>query len=158
MNIVEEIKNYSINNIYFLDQIKNTVLDNSYFIRILYSNSDLILNGLYLNIKFNDVTLINNNNKVKYTIKVSNNIEVLNFIRNLEQDILDKYCISKKKNYKIIDQLNSGVIKIINNNYTSVSSLDDNNYILKISGLWETPTEYGLTYKFINITGITNSI
>ena len=159
MNIVEEIKNYSINNIYFLDQIKNTVLDNSYFIRILYSNSEFTLNGLYLNIKFNDVTLINNNNnKVKYAIKVSNNIEILNFIRHLEQDILNRYCISKKKNYKITDQLNSGVIKIINNNYTSVSSLDDNNYILKISGLWETPTEYGLTYKFINITDITDFI
>lgn len=151
MNIVEEIKDYSINYIFFLDSIKNTVLDNSYFIRILYSNANYTLNGLYLNVKFNEVALINNNNKVKYSIKVGNNIDVLNFIKHLEQDILDKISINKRKVYKITDQLHSGVIKIINNNYTSVSSLDDNNYILKISGLWETPTEYGLTYKFINI-------
>ena len=151
MNIVEEIKDYSINYIYFLDSIKNTVLDNSYFIRILYSNENYSLNGLYLNVKFNDVTLINNNNKVKYSIKVTNNIDILNCIKHLEYDILEKISINKKKVYKITDQLQSGVIKIINNNYNSVSSLDDNNYILKISGLWETPTEYGLTYKFINI-------
>jgi hypothetical protein len=151
MNIVEEIKDYSINYIYFLDSIKNTVLDNSYFIRILYSNENYTLNGLYLNVKFNDVALINNNNKVKYTIKVTNNIDILNCIKHLEYDILDKISINKKKVYKITDQLQSGIIKIINNNYNSVSSLDDNNYILKISGLWETPTEYGLTYKFINI-------
>ena len=151
MNIVEEIKDYSINYIYFLDSIKNTVLDNSYFIRILYSNENYSLNGLYLNVKFNDFTIINNNNKVKYSIKVTNNIDILNCIKHLEYDILEKISINKKKVYKITDQLQSGVIKIINNNYNSVSSLDDNNYILKISGLWETPTEYGLTYKFINI-------
>ena len=151
MNIVEEIKDYSINYIYFLDSIKNTVLDNSYFIRILYSNENYSLNGLYLNVKFNDVTLINNNNKVKYSIKVTNNIELINFVKQLERDLLDKINIGKRKVYKITEQLQGGVIKIINNNYNSVNSSDYNNYILKISGLWETPTEYGLTYKFINI-------
>ena len=39
MNITENINNYSINNIFYLDPIKNTVLENSNFIRILYSNN-----------------------------------------------------------------------------------------------------------------------
>ena len=151
MNITEQIKDYSINYIYYLEPIKNTVIDNSYFIRILYSNVDFTLNGLYLNVRFNDVSLLNNNNKMKYSIKVTNNIELINFVKQLERDLLDKINIGKRKVYKITEQLQGGVIKIINNNYNSVNSSDYNNYILKISGLWETPTEYGLTYKFINI-------
>jgi hypothetical protein len=152
MNITEHIKEYSINNIFFLEPIKNTVIDNSYFIRILYSNAIFTLNGLYLNVTFNNVSLLNNNNKVKYNIKVANNVEIINFIKQLEWDLLDKIKLEKRKIYKITEQLQSGVIKIINNNYNSVTALDYNNYVLKISGLWETPTEYGLTYKFINIT------
>jgi hypothetical protein len=152
MNITEHIKDYSINNIFFLEPIKNTVIDNSYFIRILYSNAIFTLNGLYLNVTFNNVSLLNNNNKVKYNIKVANNVEIINFIKQLECDLLDKIKLEKRKIYKITEQLQSGVIKIINNNYNSVTALDYNNYVLKISGLWETPTEYGLTYKFINIT------
>ena len=152
MNITEHINDYYINNIFFLEPIKNTVIDNSYFIRILYSNAIFTLNGLYLNVTFNNVSLLNNNNKVKYNIKVANNVEIINFIKQLEWDLLDKIKLEKRKIYKITEQLQSGVIKIINNNYNSVTALDYNNYVLKISGLWETPTEYGVTYKFINIT------
>ena len=151
MNITEFKENYSIKNIYYLEPIKNTVIENSNFIRILYSNKLFTLNGLYLYINFKDVSLQNNNNKVRYCINISNNAFIISFIKQMEIDLLNKININKRKIYKISEQLHTGIIKIINNNFNSVHLSDYNNYILKISGLWESPTEYGLTYKFINI-------
>jgi len=63
-------------------------------------------------------------------------------------DILKKYEIKNKiPQFKIYDQIKNGNIKIFSDitNKTSVS------FILKISGIWETQMNYGLTYKFITI-------
>jgi hypothetical protein len=62
---------------------------------------------------------------------------------------LKKYYIKNKIQRKIIfNTLNSGVIKIFPNNDTDFIS-NNNSFILKISGIWENETEYGLTYKLL---------
>ena len=43
MNISIDIDKINFNNIFFLEPIKNTVIENSNFIRIIYSNEDIIL-------------------------------------------------------------------------------------------------------------------
>ena len=68
MNLVLDYKKYNVNNIFFYDPVKNTVMDDSKFIRIIYSDVNIILNGLYLKIIkldnldeiLNDVNLIEN--------------------------------------------------------------------------------------------------
>ena len=51
MNIVNRIvDNISNDNIYFTDEIENTVIEDSTFIKILYSTTDFIMNGLYIHI------------------------------------------------------------------------------------------------------------
>ena len=92
-----------------------------------------------------------NNNKVKYSIKPKNNMEIITLLKSLENDLLDNISINKRKVYKLQEQLQNGVVKIINNNYTLCNETNYNNYILKISGIWESLDEYGLTYKFIDI-------
>ena len=47
MNLVLERENFVFNNIFFYESVKNTVMDDSSFIRIIYSNEDMILNGIY---------------------------------------------------------------------------------------------------------------
>ena len=86
MNIVKTIEQYDDNNIYFCEAIKNNIMNDGSFIRILYSTHHFVINGIYLYINLNDVS-----------------IEINNL------------------------------------------------FILKISGIWETNTNYGLTYKFIKI-------
>ena len=57
---------------------------------------------------------------------------------------------NKIKNYKIYDQLKSGNIKFfLENNNNEINII--NYFLLKISGIWETETHYGLTYKFVKI-------
>ena len=52
MNIAININDYNEENVYFNTPIKNTVIDNSDFIRTIYSNELITLNGIYLKIKF----------------------------------------------------------------------------------------------------------
>jgi hypothetical protein len=55
--------------------------------------------------------------------------------------------IDKTPIYRIADQLNNGFLKIFNDNATK----ENNEFILKIYGIWENMHDYGLTYKFIKI-------
>lgn len=157
MNICESIKTFDINNIFYLDPIKNTVIDNSNFIRILYSNQSFSLNGIYIVLKFKNIQKIFQNNKVKilFDLNNSNNLTNINFIKKLEHDLLKNCIINNKKPYtKLRDQINQGCLKnsinvyIDNKNEVIINSEED--YILKISGIWESEIEYGLTYKILD--------
>ena len=67
----------------------------------------------------------------------------------IEKNILQKVEIKDKNAaYRIEDQLSGGNIKLFTDNLEK--SLE-NQYIFKISGIWETETDYGVTYKFMNI-------
>lgn len=129
----------NLNNIYFGEGIKNTVIENGKFIRLIYSTHDMVLNGIYVHVPFN----INKSSCNKYYFKFADNEEYKSHFINIEKFILDKHNVNKKKYYKLTEQLNQNSIKLFN----YVESY--NKIILKISGLWEDETGYGLTYKFI---------
>lgn len=120
MNLVLDNNNYNINNIYYYDAVKNTVMDDSKFVRIIYSDSNIILNGIYLKLQVNNITENNH------------------FIQELENKILKKYNNKKMISNKLYDQIQH-YIKKYNNAVL----------ILKISGIWETENMLGLTYKLI---------
>ena len=120
MNLVIDELKYELNNIFFYEPIKNTVMEDSNFIRIIYSDENIILNGLYI--------------KIENFLKSANNLD------QLESNILDKYNMIKKKVIKLKEHLNYILKKSINKN---------NIYVLKISGIWETENCIGLTFKFI---------
>ena len=127
MNLVLNHDEISYNNIFFNDAIKNTVINDSNFIKIIYSNKDFILNGIY----------------IKINIYKNNNTNIINTIDKLEKYILTLYNNIKICNYKIKDQLIYLITKLNTSNKNMFS------YILKISGIWETHSSIGLTYKFI---------
>lgn len=144
MNIVLEKQDYSINNVYFSEPIKNSIIENSKFIRLIYSTDIVTMNGIYIRIKLNNITRGNDPSTYKVFFNIENNESVITYIKEVENDILDKVNIkNKKKINKIAEQI-IGNIKYID----SVKHINDS-LILKISGIWETETEYGLTFKII---------
>jgi len=148
MNIVKNIEQYNECNIFFCEPIKNNIINDSNFIRILYSTFNFTLNGIYLLIQFNDIISEKYYNKNKYTFNVYNNIEIIEKIKAIEEKILKKIEISNKiPQFKIYEQLITGNIKIFCDSLSKIN----NDFILKISGIWETQTSYGLTYKFSKI-------
>jgi hypothetical protein len=73
---------------------------------------------------------------------------MLERIKVIEEEILNKCCIKNKiKQFKIYDQLKNGNIKV----FGETTFKHNCHFILKISGIWETNMNYGLTYKFIKI-------
>jgi hypothetical protein len=75
---------------------------------------------------------------------------VVESIRQIEEDLLKKYQNTvndshKKPVYKISDNFRMGNIKLFLDSQEKLPMT----FMLKISGVWETETQYGLTYKFL---------
>jgi hypothetical protein len=149
MNIVKTIEQYDDNNIYFCEAIKNNIMNEGSFIRILYSTNLFVMNGIYLYINLNDISIEKFYNKYKCNFNINLNTELINNLKVIEENVLKKIIINNKiPQFKIYEQIKNGHIKVFcENNNIKIS----NQFILKISGIWETVTNYGLTYKFIKI-------
>jgi hypothetical protein len=146
MNLVKSINQYNEDNIYFCEPIKNNVMNEGKFIRILYSTHNIVLNGIYLLVHINDITCDKYYNKYKCNFNTLHNKDIIDNIKTIEENILRKIEIKKIPQLKIYEQLKNGNIKLFNEVNKSFCS-----FILKISGIWETQFNYGLTYKFIKI-------
>ncbi len=94
-----------------LQPVKNNMMERGLFTRILYSTTNVIFNGLYINI---------------YGMKPYD-------VYAVEKNILKTYITTKYPTYSIEKQLGRHSTKSI----------------LKISGIWENDTSYGLAYKII---------
>ena len=153
MNIVTTIENYDINNIFFSDPIKNTVISDSDFVRVIYSNDELMLNGVYLFVALSNITLDVYYNKFKCCFCKKQNARIIKQLELIEKQILlkYKYKTSKKPEYSIYNQIMNGYIKIFTNMQHKYKTENSIQLILKISGLWENDESYGVTFKFIPI-------
>jgi hypothetical protein len=148
MNLVINENQFDISHIYYTEPIQNIVLDNSSFVKLIYSNEYIMISGIYLLLHLKITSKENYFKKIKVTYDVTSNKELLHKLYEIENQILNKYSNSKKPRKIIYETLNGGTIKLFPNNETdSISAI--NSFILKISGLWENETEYGLTYKLL---------
>ena len=147
MNIVKRIEQFDDNNLFFCDPIKNNIITEGNFIRLLYSTHIMVLNGIYLLLVFNDINCEKYYNKYKCSFNVNQHADIIESLKNIEENILKKYTITNKTpQFKIYEQLSNGNIKIFND----YGNKTHETFILKISGIWETAKNYGLTYKFIS--------
>lgn len=145
MNLVKTINQYDNRSLFFCEPIKNNIMNDGNFIRILYSTENIVLNGIYLLIDLHDIVCEKYYNKFKCSFNILNHKDTIDNLKIIEEDILKKYKSHKTPSYKIFEQLKSGYIKL----YTDIGNKITCSFILKISGIWETQQNYGLTYKFI---------
>jgi cytochrome c biogenesis protein ResB len=146
MNIVSRIDQYNKNNIFFCEPIKNNVMNDGNFIRIFYSSPYFTLNGIYLLVSLQDVICEKYYLKYRCSFNYNVNKETIDNIKAIEEEILKKYEIKDKDvQFKIYEQLQNENIKI----FSDVGNKSISYFILKISGIWETQYNYGLTFKFI---------
>jgi hypothetical protein len=153
--IAENINDFDTNSIIICDAIKNSVMQYSNFYKIVFSNKLISLNGLYIVFDLNKV----NHTRDKLIFNFTDNKEVIDKIAYVEKYILNLISSSKNRIYKITELLTNGTIKysyndtqinIGNTNYSNYNSTTTNkSLILKISGLWETKENIGVTFKVI---------
>jgi hypothetical protein len=148
MNIVKTLDQYDENYVYFCEPIKNNIMNDGYFIRIIYSSPIFMLNGIYISINIYHTTIEKYYNKFKCNFDVNTHFELIDKLHSIESNIIKKINIKGKiPQYKIFEQLKNGNIKIFSDNIDKIN----NNFLLKIAGIWETDMYYGLTYKFIKL-------
>jgi len=149
MNIVKTIDQYNDSYVYFCEPTKNNIMNDGFFIRIIYSNGFCILNGINLLIPLHDINLEKYYNKYKCTFSIQQHMELIHQLHNMEERLLAKINIKNKiPQMKIFDQIKNGNIKLFIDNL-QYEKTGKQIFVLKISGIWETETHYGLTYKFI---------
>lgn len=128
MNILLNLKQVNNDYIFFNDPVKNSIIENGIFTRIIYSDSIMTINSLY----------------ISFDLDVLSQREMIDILIELEKCILFKIDITNKNaQYKIKDYLKH-LISRTNDDFKL------NKYVLKISGIWETNIDYGITFKFLD--------
>ena len=136
MNILLDLNNINYDYIFYSEPIKNSIIENGMFTRLIYSDTTMTLNGLF--ISFSDGLGLYNREKITQKKIIEQLIELEKIIL-FKADINNKTCQYKIRDYFKFLNLRLG------------EELNLNKYILKISGIWETTSEYGITFKFMDI-------
>lgn len=150
-DVKDSFKNINIyDNIRYLYPKKNTIMEGE-FTKILYSKDYVTLNGLYLYLPINLEKNNNYENHVRYIVNTSNNILLIQDLKNLEINILNNFKTYSKKTKSselvLAKQLNTGCIRV----YHDHKNKKKNRYVIKISGIWETDQKIGLTFKILEL-------
>lgn len=155
MNVIIGIQDFMIENTFFLETKKNILMDGN-FTKIIYSDELVTLNGIYLLfpiLNYNTNRVINKK-YIYFQINNNDNLQIIKELMVIENKILYYYkknfCCSKQPSYILSEQLRTGNIKI----YKDATVINRNlatNYIIKISGIWEDKSYFGITYKFIEV-------
>ena len=157
MIITLDLSKFTLTNLFFLDTKRNIIMDGN-FTKMIFSNEWFVMNGLYIlfPIEHMGVEKIMNKTQIRFNPFLQNNQSIINDFSKLEKKILEYYKQTRNCNCKIIHLLHKqmmiGFMKT-NKEYGNTNQflVNDNQknaqYILKISGIWETNEEIGLTYK-----------
>jgi len=148
MNLAINLDQYKDQYVYFCEPTRNNIMNDGSFIRILYSTKHVMLNGIYLHVTINDFVCDKYYDKYRCMFNVAAHMGLIQQLKQFEDNLLIKVGIQNKlPQHKIHEQLLNGNIKIFNN----IEKKTTCSFILKISGIWETQYNYGITYKFIEI-------
>jgi hypothetical protein len=153
MNILAlSLHNYDSNYFYCLDSKPNLIM-NGNFTKINYTHPHFTMNGLFFSIPLTSSFVENaseNTHFVHFDMNGSGNKAILESIIKLEYEILQNYTAMNNKimSRYMYKQLSKGKIKINGENTVNVHS-KNNKIVLKISGVWENETEYGMTFRWV---------
>lgn len=150
MNFTIHENNFTIDNVLLMDSKKNIIMDGS-FTKMNYLSQYLTMNGLFFYI---NIDLKNRNSIEKqyihYDPYTEYNLPIIQFLSNIETELLNYYLSSKQKNKKkntlFSKQLYTGYLKVTQDGNIDRLSVKKR-LVVKISGIWETTEEIGITYK-----------
>ena len=156
MNFVIDNPNFHMKNIALTESKKNIILE-GYFTKLNYLSKWSTMSSLlfYLPIEPKHILNENNNIGIKFDAYSIKNLNTVKFFSQLEQQLLDYYNCYQQRPFKKCNLLNkqlyNGFIKI---NSSSKYFDKSRKFIIKISGIWETKTEIGITYKLFDANKI----
>jgi hypothetical protein len=121
------------------EPVKNQIFNDSTFTRIVYSNNVITTNGIVLNLDIKGATIDKRFSKANVQFNIYNNSDLIAVVQRIECELLS-VIQNKTPVYGLYNELASG--RIVVHDY-------DGKILIKISGIWETELNCGITYKFI---------
>jgi hypothetical protein len=142
MNIYNSIDDIDPSNTFFFKPIENKLSCYKLFYKIAYNIDNFVLNTILININISTFNIIREQNTYKATIYLDNNFLLklkdyeINILSNINKIINKQYVLSSHK-------------YILNNILTYTYNYKPTNIklFLRISGIWESDTQYGLITK-----------
>lgn len=150
LNLLLQLDNFNDNNAYFYEQLQNTTIPAQLVMyrRLNYLHPNFTLNNIIIPLTFENIVVEHYYDKFKYKFaSTPYNQSLICKLNAIELNLLKKAfngvdCRNKKMQLNLSEQLKMGYIKVASpNNKTSLSVL------LKIIGVWENTTDYGLNFK-----------
>ncbi len=150
MLAVLDEKDVDMSNVFFTDKKRNIVMGSGTFMKIIYSTDYMTLMGISVHFPLISAVSPQNFNLVlDYT-----NIHVQKCVESmckLEEDILNTYLttfnIQKPASYGLRTGLFTGTAKV----QQDYSMICNASFVLKISGVWESASAVGITYKILQL-------
>ena len=153
--ISENLQNLNYESIILNEPIKNSAVQYNYFYKLLYSTNIVSLTSIFLLFELNNLSF--ENDKIRFDKTTLNN-SVLSKLIELEEHVLNLIVDSKNKLYKLKEIYENQFFKYSLsdeyenlNRYSYLKDLNNINFIIKISGIWESKDSIGLTFKFIKV-------
>lgn len=142
MNILSlNIDHYDVNMFHFLDSKPNLLME-GYFTKMIYASPYFSLNSIYLQFPIKLQPVQTN----LFVFDTSENKTIVSMFKKLEIELLNLYAsarnLSKKPILSISNMMNNGHLKLYQHHHL--------NLIMKLSGIWESETEFGVTFKVMD--------
>ena len=131
------------------DKTKNNIITNGFFYRIMYNDTFCCLNGIYIKFKLKNIRIEPYFNKLKCNFNKDDNNNIIDFLISLERSILSNITLNDyTPKFRIEEQLQQQYIKLYSNNENNFFITNEINITLKISGIWSEQNMYGITFRF----------
>ncbi len=143
MNIYHTINNLDVNNITICNPIANKFSNYDKFYKILYNTNGMTMNSIYLLVDIDNTHVIEEHKKYKLVFNIEDS--TIEKIKRLEISLLEKANQFLQKDIILNCHYN-----LLNNKYiyspNTISKKNKKIYI-RISGIWESNNQIGLTTK-----------
>ena len=169
MIVTIDLNRFNINNIFLLDTKRNIIM-NGNFTKFIYSNDWFVMSGLYLlfPIEVSNINKVGNKKQMIFHPYQPSNMSIIQDFAKMEYKVLEYYKQTKQCNKKLSNllsrQLYSGYMKLYKEYNSASKYLPDSEndtkikqYVIKVSGIWESNEEIGLTYKLFEVDENYNS-
>jgi len=153
--LVLELHDYNPKRFYYLEPKKNLVM-NGIFTKLIYTDSFFTMNEVFfcfpVQYTYIDYPQENDQYTVYFDKTQVQNASSLEKINKLETEILLNYAMftncRKESCRSLVNKLEQGFFKIRKTEVHGVGT-PPKHFLLKISGIWEGDSKYGLTAKLV---------
>lgn len=137
MNILLDLENVTMSNIFFTDTKQNMMFD-GVFTKLLYCDDFFTMYGIYINVFIQQTTA---------NTKPQINTDTYNALVKLETDILEAYIKTKKH---VQTNVTYKLAELLKTKFQINNLQNEKTNCLKISGIWENnqTKEFGISFKF----------